>query len=337
MPPYLMPKAKSMVVFSFVFSTFSALGHDMMYAMLYTLYGTDIEKVRSRSRDLMAALQEKRPDASLFRLHLENWNNGKFTELLGSVGLFSNKYIVVLDNILTGSAEKKGGSNTDASSNDATTDLADNSGADNGSASDIVLDHLADLKKSDHVWIIIEDSLFGASSGKELGVKANKDLVAIKSALEKNSDKLEVHDVKFTSANNGNGGSRSKFGGAGSGAYSSYAKKAEITSFTFTDSFFNKDKTAALNALSKLKAMETAAEEIHGALWWQTKVVFQVFKKSAKDVSPFAAQKSARFLQKWTEKELLALSDKVVEIYHEAHLGKDDLGNLLSKLVFEFR
>lgn len=291
--------------------------------MLYTIIGTDIEKVRSRSRGLVSALQEKRPDASFFRLHGENISNDKLVELLGSVGLFSNKYIVLIDNILTGQANGSGLSATgdiggDAGGHNDTDADFSTAGKKTESADkspkDLILNNLDRLKASEHVWIIVEDSLFGLSSGKELGVRDTKSLEEIKKKLEKFSDKIEEHDIKSKKIE----------------------RNFEINSFAFTDAFFNKDLKRALEALKLLKDQEVPAEEIHGALWWQVKSLFQIKGGEDKKMSPFVVSKGKKVLNKWSDKELIKLSDKVVEIYHDAHLGKTSLDDELMRLVLGF-
>lgn len=280
--------------------------------MLYTFFGDNIEKIRERSNALVDALKEKRKDASFFRLHHENFEEGKLTELLTSQGLFSSKYIVSIDNILTGISERK---------------IETTGGK---SPADLVIEQISEIKKSPHVWIIVEDSLFGQSSGKELGVKLTKEIDELRKVLEKNSDKIEFHDLSGSTAKR-QGGQRS-FSAGGFGK--SRGQGAEINSFAFTDAFFNKDKSTAVFALHQLFDKNTAPEEIHGALWWQTKIAFQVLKKDKKSVSPFVVGKTERFLKKWDETELCSVSDKIVEIYHEAHLGKTDLKDGLFRLVF---
>jgi hypothetical protein len=272
--------------------------------MLYTLFGTDIEKNRDRSRALIATLQEKRPDASQYRLHLENWSTDMFAELTQSIGLFSTKYIILLDNLLTGSSERKYEESDEPSK--------------------IILSRLEDLRKSDHIWIIVEDALFGKSTGKELGVREGKALAEIEAGLKKHSDKFEPHDLRAMV-------SPSSFGASGGGREG--GKPAALTSFVFTDAFFDRNPMQAINALTQLSNQEMAAEEIHGALWWQTKAVFQVLKKDTKNLSPFVVSKSSRFLKKWTETELRMLSDQMIEAYHKAHLGKMGLDDALLQLT----
>lgn len=68
--------------------------------MLYFLYGTDTIQAIDKSKTMVDAMLAKKPDASHFRLTTENWSVSQLQELLGSQGLFENKYIVVLSRLL---------------------------------------------------------------------------------------------------------------------------------------------------------------------------------------------------------------------------------------------
>jgi DNA polymerase III delta subunit len=105
--------------------------------MLYVIHGKDTPKARSKLTELLNTLQSKRPDASLFRLSSENWNDKQLNELLGSTGLFSPKYIVVLDGLLN-----------------------------NPNSSDIVSTAIAEMAASEHVCIIIEEKILAADLKK---------------------------------------------------------------------------------------------------------------------------------------------------------------------------
>ena len=154
-------------------------------------------------------------------------------------------------------------------------------------------------------------------------------LAEIHDELKKHSDKLETHDVKVTISPASFG---AKTGGNGFGGA---AKRGQggVTSFTFTDAFFDKNPLQAINALTELANQEIAAEEIHGALWWQTKVMFQILKKETKSLSPYVVTKSSRFLKKWSETELRNLSNEMIESYHQAHLGKINLDDALQRMA----
>jgi len=72
--------------------------------MIYFFYsdgkndGTQIAAKKAAS--LAADLLKKKPDASLFSLTEENWNDSAIDEYTGGQGLFSNKYIVLVRGIL---------------------------------------------------------------------------------------------------------------------------------------------------------------------------------------------------------------------------------------------
>jgi DNA polymerase III delta subunit len=67
--------------------------------MLYFLYG-DTKEVRKNLIKHLDSLTKKRPDAEVFRVKTENYSKDFVLELLSSQGLFSKKYIVVMDGLL---------------------------------------------------------------------------------------------------------------------------------------------------------------------------------------------------------------------------------------------
>lgn len=97
--------------------------------MLYFLYGTDTIESRKKLQALLASLAKKRPDAEVFRLKEDNWNEGTFQELLNAQGLFDQKYIAVLDGLL----EYK-------------------------ESSELVLEHIQTMQESAHVFLMIENN-----------------------------------------------------------------------------------------------------------------------------------------------------------------------------------
>jgi DNA polymerase III delta subunit len=72
--------------------------------MIYFLYsngGKDSShNAAQKAASLAADLLKKKPDASLFSLTEENWNDSAVDEYTGGQGLFSNKYIVLIRDIL---------------------------------------------------------------------------------------------------------------------------------------------------------------------------------------------------------------------------------------------
>ncbi|MEI6553821.1 MAG: hypothetical protein WCO09_04580 [bacterium] len=98
--------------------------------MLYLIYGTNSNKVRTKQKELISIMQSKRPDVLLHKVTAENWNDTILDELLSSQGLFLIKYIVVLDKIL-----------------------------DDKEISAAVMGVLNEMKESNHAWIVVEEKI----------------------------------------------------------------------------------------------------------------------------------------------------------------------------------
>jgi DNA polymerase III delta subunit len=67
--------------------------------MLYVFYGSDVSKSSSKALALVESLRTKRPDAAFIRLEAKDWDPSVVEQHLGGQGLFSNKYIVLLDRL----------------------------------------------------------------------------------------------------------------------------------------------------------------------------------------------------------------------------------------------
>lgn len=98
--------------------------------MLYILHGTDTAKVRAKARGLIDTLQKKRPDAEVFWIDSESFSHDKLKEFVGSAGLFSAKYIVVLNKVF-----------------------------ENKEAKQAVLETAAALSSAEHLFVLIEEVL----------------------------------------------------------------------------------------------------------------------------------------------------------------------------------
>jgi DNA polymerase III delta subunit len=278
--------------------------------MLYAFLGTDIQTIRGKSGALIDTLKSKRPDASFFRLHADSFSIEQLNAFTDSIGLFSSKYIVLLDNILTGAKEEK------------TKEVDEKI--------EYLIEMLPQLKASEHIWIVVEDAQLGLSSGKELTEKQKERLAEVHHTLKKHADKTEVHDVKsFVS------GAGWIQGGVGSakGFQGGIGRAQPINSFAFTDALCKKNRKAAISALDTLRRNGIAAEEVHGALWWQVKVLMQVLHKSTKGVSPFVIRKSQDALRVFSASEIFSLTDQVVDMYHKAHAGECDLYDEMERVV----
>lgn len=97
--------------------------------MLYFLYGDRIESRKNLAKHL-DALEKKRPDAEVFRVKAENYSEDLILELVASQGLFSKKYIIVLDSLLEKKDTREG-----------------------------LLKFLDDFKSSEHVFLLIEEDI----------------------------------------------------------------------------------------------------------------------------------------------------------------------------------
>jgi len=105
--------------------------------MLYLLHGTDQKKAREKLHKLTDSLRAKKPDAGFFILDIDNFSEAKIDELTGGQGLFSDKYIVVLDRLLEDKEVKE-----------------------------IVLKKIKELGESENVFMMIEEKLDKKTLGK---------------------------------------------------------------------------------------------------------------------------------------------------------------------------
>ncbi len=98
--------------------------------MLYFFYGSDIETAREKANALVEALHKKKPDAELFRIDTENWNESKLQELMAGQGLFNNSYIVQIVQLF-----------------------------ENKEAKEVFVDRLEEIAASPNIFISLETSL----------------------------------------------------------------------------------------------------------------------------------------------------------------------------------
>ena len=96
--------------------------------MIYFLYGSDTHKSRKKLHELLNLASKKRPEAQIFKINSENWNESQFDELISAQGLFEQKYTVVLDNLF----EKK-------------------------DIKEYVLDNISKLALSNQIFLILEE------------------------------------------------------------------------------------------------------------------------------------------------------------------------------------
>ena len=109
--------------------------------------------------------------------------------------------------------------------------------------------------------------------------------------------------------------------------------------FPLADALGARNKRLAWAKLTE--ALERASpEEIHGILWWQVKSMKLVAGDSVKSpeavgMKPFVFKKMKTAAANFSEKEITGMSSDLFRMYHNAHLGKGELGLLLEKFVLE--
>ncbi len=74
--------------------------------MLYVFHGTNTHSAITKASALVSSLRTKKPDASYVKIEAGSWTPSIVEEHLGGQGLFSNKYIILLDRV-TENAEAK--------------------------------------------------------------------------------------------------------------------------------------------------------------------------------------------------------------------------------------
>ncbi len=98
--------------------------------MFYFLHGNDFTKARAKLHELLEILAKKKPNAALFKIDAENWEQSNIDEFIGGQGLFEHKYIVVVDKVFQ-----------------------------NKEAKENILSKLKEISASDNVFIFIEDEV----------------------------------------------------------------------------------------------------------------------------------------------------------------------------------
>jgi DNA polymerase III delta subunit len=98
--------------------------------MIYLLHGTDIIKSREKLHSLLGSMFAKKPDASFVRVEAGEFDESRLDEFVGGQGLFTNKYIIVFDNLFL---DKK--------------------------VKEVLLKSLKEISKSENIFIFLEEKL----------------------------------------------------------------------------------------------------------------------------------------------------------------------------------
>ena len=116
------------------------------------------------------------------------------------------------------------------------------------------------------------------------------------------------------------------------------AKKEFPRAFALAEALLLRDKKSAWVTLQELLTDDIPSEQIFGALFWQIKMAALVKKAGSNGsplpgIAPFVAGKALRLGKKYSERELLALLGKCVDLYHSREDGVLPPELALEKLV----
>lgn len=161
---------------------------------------------------------------------------------------------------------------------------------------DFVLGALSEMEKSQSVFILLEDALDAKTAAS-----------------------IEKHSAKTFSF-----GEKKK------------KEWTESTNFLIADAFAAKDRRSAWVLFQKAILGGASAEEIHGTLFWQAKVILLAKKtKSAEEagLKPYVFGKASRFAKNFTESELQDILSLLVKMYHDIRLDGGELVVELEKFL----
>lgn len=115
-------------------------------------------------------------------------------------------------------------------------------------------------------------------------------------------------------------------------------KKQEFNIFGLTDALGQRDTKRLWTLLQQALKSGKSAEEIHGVLLWQLKVMCAVAKeKTALDagVKPFVYSKAQNFLKVWPKGRIEKITSQFVQMYTEARTKGREFELELERLVLQ--
>jgi hypothetical protein len=160
---------------------------------------------------------------------------------------------------------------------------------------DAVMEGLALMKESSNNFVLIEGSLLAASKKK-----------------------IEAHATHIEE--------------------STLAKTEKFNAFALTDAFLLRDKKKLWLLLQEGEKEGLSGEQAIGLLFWQIKTLRLVEKTSSAEEAgqkPFVYSKAKRALTSFKKGELDTLSRDLLKIYHDGHLGKQDISFALEQWVLK--
>ncbi len=117
-----------------------------------------------------------------------------------------------------------------------------------------------------------------------------------------------------------------------------FSKKApeRFNTFALADALANKKKKDLWMGLQNARAAGIAAEEIIGVLWWQLKslrLAAMTQTASEAGMKDFPYKKAKGALRNFKDREVVALSESLLAVYHDGHAGVRDIDDALEGWV----
>ncbi len=133
--------------------------------MIYLMYGTDTDSALKKAQATIASLQKKKPDASFIKVENNGQESLSLDEYIGGQGLFENKQLIFFDRVL-----------------------------ENKKVAEDILDRLADMQKTENVFIFLEGALTKAILGR-FEKRAEKITEYAKAKSETKADKFDMFSL----------------------------------------------------------------------------------------------------------------------------------------------
>lgn len=114
----------------------------------------------------------------------------------------------------------------------------------------------------------------------------------------------------------------------------------EFNVFSVTDAFGRRDRKSAWILYQKAVLAGASPEELHSMLFWQIKNILLAKKwsdggASLAGMKPFVFNKAKSFARNFSEKEIMELSSKFIDVYHKSRKGLVSFDEALEKLILE--
>ena len=174
----------------------------------------------------------------------------------------------------------------------------------NKEAREFIIKHLSELAESENAFVITENKLAKPTFEK----------------IKKVAFKTEAFEAPV----------------------SAKADKPEFNIFSLADALGRKDKKQMWVLLYKAFRAGTTPEQIHGTLFAQVKNMafikraeVEKIKTNELGLHPFVVKKATSFTKNFSQEELEKLSRKLLNIYHDARRGGDELPVALEKFILK--